>query len=252
MREIRHRNTKYIGIGFQLNALKSVLTMYPTEVYPEPYCSQITSLCDKLIRIRAMFDKTRHYVCQKEGIFNITQSDLGDTPQQRLLHYKFARRPEREDDYEPIEPSDFSTGDLIFFDGIIKESGDLLGISSSSKDNRSVCDILFKYLIKIVRKHAHADRSNLIIGDVDAPFYWHGLSAGDPPFNFSNTPVQTLSVTERFNHTYVIGKTSSGKSTLLKNLIAQDIEDDHTTIVIASEDDLFRAILPYVSEERGR
>jgi energy-coupling factor transporter ATP-binding protein EcfA2 len=55
---------------------------------------------------------------------------------------------------------------------------------------------------------------------------------------------------ERFQHTYVIGKTGSGKSTLLRNLITQDIHQGHGLIVLSPENGLFQDLLAYIPEPR--
>jgi hypothetical protein len=55
---------------------------------------------------------------------------------------------------------------------------------------------------------------------------------------------------ERFQHTYIIGKTGSGKSTLLRNLITQDIHHGNGIIVLSPENGLFEDLLKYVPESR--
>src|SRR5205823_9144827 len=55
---------------------------------------------------------------------------------------------------------------------------------------------------------------------------------------------------ERFQHSYIIGKTGSGKSTLLRNLITQDIHHGYGVIVLSPENGLFQELLPYIPESR--
>jgi type IV secretory pathway VirB4 component len=55
---------------------------------------------------------------------------------------------------------------------------------------------------------------------------------------------------ERFQHTYVIGATGSGKSTLMLNLITQDIHHGYGIIVLSPEDDLFDKLLAYIPASR--
>jgi len=51
-------------------------------------------------------------------------------------------------------------------------------------------------------------------------------------------------------HTYIIGKTGSGKSTLIKNLVKQDIETGHGLAVIDPHGDLAQEILSMVPKSR--
>jgi len=55
---------------------------------------------------------------------------------------------------------------------------------------------------------------------------------------------------ERFQHTYIIGKTGSGKSTLLRNLITQDIHHGNGVILLSPENGLFQDLLSYIPESR--
>ena len=55
----------------------------------------------------------------------------------------------------------------------------------------------------------------------------------------------------RFRHSYVIGKTGSGKSVLLQHLIAQDLENDKRGVIVLSpEDGIFTKLLPSIPESR--
>lgn len=59
-----------------------------------------------------------------------------------------------------------------------------------------------------------------------------------------------LGEVDRFRHTYVLGQTGTGKSTLLENLIAQDIEAGRGVAVIDPHGDLVEAVLRRVPRER--
>lgn len=69
---------------------------------------------------------------------------------------------------------------------------------------------------------------------------------------FFNLPA-LLPLAERRKHLYVVGKTGSGKTSLLLNLIKEDLEQGRGVGVIAPEAELFRDwLLPLVPEERAR
>lgn len=55
---------------------------------------------------------------------------------------------------------------------------------------------------------------------------------------------------DRRNHIYVMGKTGTGKSTLLKNMLVSDIKSDEGLALIDPHGDLADDILSYVPEER--
>lgn len=62
-----------------------------------------------------------------------------------------------------------------------------------------------------------------------------------------------LPLDERRKHLYVVGKTGSGKTSLLLNLIEDDLAEGRGVGVIAPEAELFRDwLLPMVPEERSR
>ncbi|HHT9126696.1 MAG TPA: helix-turn-helix domain-containing protein [Candidatus Brocadiia bacterium] len=60
----------------------------------------------------------------------------------------------------------------------------------------------------------------------------------------------TLSPEQRLRHTYVIGATGTGKSTLLLNMIIQDINNGLGTAVLDPHGDLIDRVLGYIPEER--
>ncbi|MBI4375515.1 MAG: hypothetical protein HY549_03605, partial [Elusimicrobia bacterium] len=61
-----------------------------------------------------------------------------------------------------------------------------------------------------------------------------------------------LPLAERTKHLYVVGKTSSGKTSLLLHLIQDDLEAGRGLCVVAPEAELFRDwLLPMVPDERA-
>jgi len=61
----------------------------------------------------------------------------------------------------------------------------------------------------------------------------------------------TLDSELRTQHVYIIGKSGKGKTTLLRNLIAQDLRLGHGLAVLAPDDELFRDyLLPSIPEDR--
>jgi len=60
----------------------------------------------------------------------------------------------------------------------------------------------------------------------------------------------TIGAAERMRHTYVIGASGTGKSTLLLNLIIQDIEHGEGVAVLDPHGDLVDAVLAHIPEHR--
>jgi len=67
-----------------------------------------------------------------------------------------------------------------------------------------------------------------------------------------NTVPVTIGPTERMRHTYVIGASGTGKSTLLLNLIIQDIERGDGVAVLDPHGDLIDEVLAHIPEHRFR
>src|SRR5438477_8983638 len=61
-----------------------------------------------------------------------------------------------------------------------------------------------------------------------------------------------LDLPARRQHVYVIGQTGTGKSTLLRNLILQDIEAGRGVAVIDPHGDLASEILDHIPSERTK
>ena len=53
---------------------------------------------------------------------------------------------------------------------------------------------------------------------------------------------------DRFSHVYIVGKTGTGKSTLLENMALQDVERGHGFALIDPHGDLVRRIVARVPE----
>lgn len=62
----------------------------------------------------------------------------------------------------------------------------------------------------------------------------------------------SLSASHRLRHTYVIGASGTGKSTLLLNMIIQDIALGHGVGVLDPHGDLIDAIMAHIPEERAK
>ena len=59
-----------------------------------------------------------------------------------------------------------------------------------------------------------------------------------------------LATVDRFKHQYVLGKTGSGKSVLLRHQIAHDLHAGYGVVVMTPERDLINDVLSYVPESR--
>ena len=77
-----------------------------------------------------------------------------------------------------------------------------------------------------------------------------GLVLGYQPVGESRIDVK-LTQEFRDRHVYVIGKSGSGKTNLLRNLIVQDLQAGHGLAVIAPEQEMLtEEILPYIPDDR--
>ena len=68
-----------------------------------------------------------------------------------------------------------------------------------------------------------------------------------------NQPKEPIHQTQeqRDRHTYIIGKTRSGKTTLIRNMIYQDLRAGNGLAVIAPEQEMItEEILPFIPENR--
>lgn len=76
-----------------------------------------------------------------------------------------------------------------------------------------------------------------------------GTLLGDVPTPFADEPVR---LGDRMQHCYVVGASGTGKSTLLLNMIAQDIAAGHGVGLLDPHGDLFQQVLERVPEHRRR
>lgn len=101
---------------------------------------------------------------------------------------------------------------------------------------------------------------------------WAGSKRGEPPANLpieENVPSQELTVLAKTNyrhmshkfgiksndrryHMYAIGKTGTGKSTLLENMIIDDMREGRGIAVVDPHGDLIKHLLNFVPEERTK
>ncbi|AKM81853.1 MAG: hypothetical protein UT28_C0001G0034 [Berkelbacteria bacterium GW2011_GWE1_39_12] len=99
---------------------------------------------------------------------------------------------------------------------------------------------------------------------------WAGSKKGEPPANLpieDNVPEEELTIfaktdfrhvqhkfgiklPDRRYHTYVIGKTGTGKSTLLENMAIDDIREGRGIAVVDPHGDLINHVMEYIPEER--
>lgn len=77
----------------------------------------------------------------------------------------------------------------------------------------------------------------------------HNLILGINHHQGKNTPI-SLTSDQRFKHTYAIGATGTGKSTMLLNLIMQDIAQGRGVAVLDPHGDVIESILSRIPEER--
>ena len=77
-----------------------------------------------------------------------------------------------------------------------------------------------------------------------------GTEIGMGYFRGVKRPVN-ISYDDRRRHVYIIGKTGTGKSYLLQDMIAQDIKTGHGVCVIDPHGDLIDDVLKYIHPERA-
>ncbi len=76
------------------------------------------------------------------------------------------------------------------------------------------------------------------------------ISIGEAVYRGSRKPIYVASVEDRRRHLYVIGQTGTGKSTLLREMIRQDIEKGRGVGVIDPHGDLVEDTLANIPKER--
>ncbi len=77
-----------------------------------------------------------------------------------------------------------------------------------------------------------------------------GLFLGKSTFRGQSRPVY-LSAEDRQRHMYIIGKTGTGKSEFLKDMILQDIRNGEGICVVDPHGDLVEGVLPLIPPERA-
>src|SRR4029450_12218589 len=80
--------------------------------------------------------------------------------------------------------------------------------------------------------------------------YWYN-STHRPPNRPSIHVLTSLSHSDRQRHTYAIGKTGAGKSTMLTQLILNDLIEERGVIVISPERGLFDSLLAHLPHLAG-
>jgi len=75
------------------------------------------------------------------------------------------------------------------------------------------------------------------------------LAIGETDFRGQHRP-WGLYRADRLRHAWMIGRTGSGKSTLIANLVSQDLANDEGLALIDPHGDLVDAVLPFVPKER--
>ena len=60
----------------------------------------------------------------------------------------------------------------------------------------------------------------------------------------------SLTFESRFRHTYIVGKTGTGKSTLLQRMICNDIQRDRGVAVLDPHGSLIESIIQHCPKER--
>ncbi|MBU6447416.1 type IV secretion system DNA-binding domain-containing protein [Patescibacteria group bacterium] len=77
-----------------------------------------------------------------------------------------------------------------------------------------------------------------------------GLLLGNNVFRGVQTPVR-IQRDDRRRHVYIIGRTGSGKSELIKNMAIQDIQNGEGLCVVDPHGDLVEGILPHIPKQRA-
>jgi hypothetical protein len=142
--------------------------------------------------------------------------------------------PLANDDY----PDDLHEEDLVFRrthrSGTILNLGELVGLAHlPSASVRSE---------KLLRERKRTKGAPAIASG-------HKLKLGENT-HAGKTQAVTLSSEQRVRHTYVVGASGTGKSTLLLNLIIQDIENGEGVAVLDPHGDRIEQILGYIPEKR--
>jgi hypothetical protein len=110
-------------------------------------------------------------------------------------------------------------------------------------------------LISLVHFPSTSVRSEKLVRDerrtkaASAVALGHSTVIGENLHNAKKTEI-TLSPQQRIQHTYIIGASGTGKSTLLLNMIIQDIRNGEGVGVLDPHGDLIDKVLGYIPENR--
>lgn len=77
-----------------------------------------------------------------------------------------------------------------------------------------------------------------------------GILLGKNVFRNQETPIK-IAKDDRRRHMYIIGRTGSGKSELMRNMAIQDIKNGEGLCVVDPHGDLIEGILPHIPKERA-
>ena len=155
----------------------------------------------------------------------------------------------------------FSAGELNSFirSGFIKEAETLL---AHYQQRMSSADVGSSFILNTEELASVYHLPNVSVATPNIDYILS--KKGEPPLNlpidtdltFAKTTFRNKQVefgikpADRRRHMYVLGKTGTGKSTLLRNMIIQDIRQGEGLAVIDPHGDLFSYILDYIPEER--
>lgn len=77
----------------------------------------------------------------------------------------------------------------------------------------------------------------------------NGVLIGNNKLNGKNHYIR-IGQEERFKHTYIVGQTGTGKSTMLQTMVLNDINNNQGVCVIDPHGDLYNDILEYIPKDR--
>lgn len=116
---------------------------------------------------------------------------------------------------------------------------------------RSILENNFEALYQEHRIKNDLYNAKMLNGKVPLEALTRSIFAHLPLTNLFNFTVPfALPAIDRFKHQYVLGKTGSGKSVLLRHQIAHDLNAGHGVVVVTPERDLINDVLSYVPDSR--
>lgn len=155
----------------------------------------------------------------------------------------------------------FSSGELNSFvrSGFIKDSVTLLALYKNRQQSAEETNVFVLNTEELASIY-HLPNVSVATPNIDYIF----SKKSEPPLNlpvdakmkfakttFRNKQVEFgVKAPDRRRHMYILGKTGTGKSTLMRNMIIQDIRNGDGLAVIDPHGDLFSYILDYIPRER--